>query len=64
MKKILKVLTNFILNLFSKNKAIEKTILKQIKTLPQILKKTLQLEIKLKDIAKNFKSNNVRRKRN
>ena len=40
------------------NKAIEKTILKQIKTLPQILKKTLQLEKKLKDIAKNFKSKN------
>ena len=45
-----------ILTRFSKNKAIEKTILKQIKTLPQILKKTLQLEKKLKDIAKNFKS--------
>ena len=41
-----------ILTRFSKNKAIEKTILKQIKTLPQILKKTLQLEKKLKDIAK------------
>ncbi len=47
-----------ILTRFSKNKAIEKTILKQIKTLPQILKKTLQLEKKLKDIAKNFKSKN------
>ena len=45
-----------ILTRFSKNKAVEKTILKQIKTLPQILKKTLQLEKKLKDIAKNFKS--------
>jgi len=41
---------------YSKNKTIGKSILKQIKTLPMVLKKTFLLEKNIKEMAKNFKN--------
>ncbi len=45
-----------VLSRTSKNKTIEKTILKQVKALPAIIKKTFLLEKEIKKIAKNFKN--------
>ena len=45
-----------VLSRSSKNKSVEKNILKQIKALPGILKKTFLLEREIKSMAKNFKT--------
>ena len=45
-----------VLSRTSKNKTIEKTILKQVRALPGIIKKTFLLEKEIKKIAKNFKN--------
>ncbi len=45
-----------VLSRTSKSKTIEKTILKQVKALPTIIKKTFLLEKEIKKIAKNFKN--------